>query len=858
MIAPPLWAPTASAHQAKPPASRLHARHAGRSPAGAVQAGPRPIIFIPGVLGSYLQDASGAETWPQVQALSDCGLVSPKPGCVPSVLAADALTPTGIPLPGSTVAQTDGAPGPPLGGALSVTSAKYCIPLGIFGCLTVQNTINHWYDITAQNAANSGYVIVQPSDNAGLQACSATWKCFIPVGIDWRLSAVTNASQVLAVIDNVIAQTQTDRVDIVAHSQGGLVANAIVHLQASVGKINRIVTLGTPFLGAPKVLAELLYGVPCQIPTPLHCLIDGPVVQALIENYPGTADLSPSPGYYSASPSPSALFSGVGNMSYAQAHQLIAQILANPPQGGQSDPQCSVSSACGLKVGDTSLLDQAASFHQQTDLWQPLDPAVQLLRMVGYDAGNGSGCVAVPCSGAAQLGAYSWNGTIVGVDTDPLQHLPPSAFGSGDGTVPLYSASLYNPAAGFDDRGAGTADMFWCAISHFGLAQSTTVWQSAVAYLEGAPLVGDVYGSLCPDGTFGSLAGLGLLDSTTSLATPTNPSSLGFPVQLAATVYPYSATGSVTFKDGPNVLGTAALTNGQASLTTALLTTGSHPISAVYSGNGTVVASSSSVVNQVVERPVGGYSLDGFGGVHPLGSSSPLPTSGSWPGWNIARGMALNAGGTGGYVLDAFGGLHPFGDAPSVSVSAYWGGWDIARAVHLRPDGVSGWVLDGWGGLHEFGGAPAVSPSAYWAGWDIARDFAIAADGRSGWVLDGWGNLHPFGGASPVTITGYWPGWDIAHRLAINPDGQSGYVLDGFGGVHAFGVAGHLPPSLALTAYWSGWDIARDVVMLPSGGGGYVMDGYGGIHPFGAAPWLVTSAGGYTPGQDVWRALALA
>src|SRR5439155_12890199 len=32
----------------------------------------------------------------------------------------------------------------------------------------------------------------------------------------------------------------------------------------------------------------------------------------------------------------------------------------------------------------------------------------------------------------------------------------------------------------------------------------------------------------------------------------------------------------------------------------------------------------------------------------------------------------------------------------------YWPGWDIARGVAVRLDGTGGLVLDGWGGLHPF------------------------------------------------------------------------------------------------------------------------------------------------------------
>ena len=51
------------------------------------QPGARPIIFIPGIMGSYLGDTSG-ETWPQIQTLTSCGLVSPSYSCQESVARA--------------------------------------------------------------------------------------------------------------------------------------------------------------------------------------------------------------------------------------------------------------------------------------------------------------------------------------------------------------------------------------------------------------------------------------------------------------------------------------------------------------------------------------------------------------------------------------------------------------------------------------------------------------------------------------------------------------------------------------------------------------------------------------------------
>jgi len=145
------------------------------------------------------------------------------------------------------------------------------------------------------------------------------------------------------------------------------------------------------------------------------------------------------------------------------------------------------------------------------------------------------------------------------------------------------------------------------------------------------------------------------------------------------------------------------------------------------------------------------YTLDGWGGIHPDGTAPALNSGAYWPGWNIARSIALFPNGLGGYMLDGYGGLHPVGNANQTSDSAYWSGWDIARQVVLAPwssqTSPAGWTLDGWGGLHPFGGAPAVSAPTYWQGWDIARGLVVLPDSTpssvAGYTLDGYGGLHP-------------------------------------------------------------------------------------------------------------------
>lgn len=189
----------------------------------------------------------------------------------------------------------------------------------------------------------------------------------------------------------------------------------------------------------------------------------------------------------------------------------------------------------------------------------------------------------------------------------------------------------------------------------------------------------------------------------------------------------------------------------------------------------------------------GGYVLDGYGGLHgfslnatpggraraPLGLNAPPPVQGEayWPGWDIARKVVILPNGLGGYVLDGYGGIHAFGigrpKPPDPVLTDYWPGWDIARDMVLIPGTQSGYVLDGYGGVHQFAppGQPMPPPlsGTYWQGWDIARGVWLVPSSTlsqpMGYVVDGYGGLHGLGGAPAVAPAPYWPGNDVTRMI---------------------------------------------------------------------------------------------
>ena len=103
-----------------------------------------------------------------------------------------------------------------------------------------------------------------------------------------------------------------------------------------------------------------------------------------------------------------------------------------------------------------------------------------------------------------------------------------------------------------------------------------------------------------------TLVPTGPLATVTLLTSSANPSIIGQAVTFAASVATTGAfvsipAGTLTFYDGTTVLNSTTLdANGNASFTTSTLTVGTHPITAVYTGNAVTATSTSTVVQQVV------------------------------------------------------------------------------------------------------------------------------------------------------------------------------------------------------------------------------------------------------------------
>jgi hypothetical protein len=93
--------------------------------------------------------------------------------------------------------------------------------------------------------------------------------------------------------------------------------------------------------------------------------------------------------------------------------------------------------------------------------------------------------------------------------------------------------------------------------------------------------------------------------TTTTIASNANPAAFNQSVTFSAAVQPAyggTATGTITFLDGASSLGTASLSNNSGQISLNSLPTGTHSITAKYSGDGNVTGSTSATLTETISQ----------------------------------------------------------------------------------------------------------------------------------------------------------------------------------------------------------------------------------------------------------------
>ena len=225
----------------------------------------------------------------------------------------------------------------------------------------------------------------------------ADWQ---PVAYDWRLSlddilangaevdgkifysTATSTPYIIQTLRALASQSQTGKVTIVAHSNGGLVTKALLQQlgDAEAQKlVDKIILVGVPQSGAPQSIGSLLYGYREGIPDFFPFIVKASVVREFAENSPMGYHLLPSQRYFDDTKDinhPVIIFDG--EKAFEKERIAYGLVVGNSTElgdfllardGGREKP---LSNQIGrANVLNSTLVDYAKSLHDNLDVWVP-------------------------------------------------------------------------------------------------------------------------------------------------------------------------------------------------------------------------------------------------------------------------------------------------------------------------------------------------------------------------------------------------------------------------------------------------------------------------------------------------------
>jgi pimeloyl-ACP methyl ester carboxylesterase len=320
-----------------------------------------PVVIVPGIAGTVLQKSDGMEAWPNINEM----LVSPSDGYL------DALA-------------LDVAGDAPAAGASTVRAANILKTASLtLGGITLFS--DDFYGNLMNAFTSTGYVEGQN---------------LFTVPYDWRLDINNSVSALAAVIAQARTASPTGKIDIIAHSMGGLLVKKYVAGlasapgTASAAFLDKVVLAGVPELGAPYALKMLSYGDDLGIP-----IANQDEMKKIAQNMPAIYELLPSEKYTAAVGSYIHDFRNGGDsvLDYAATAQFLTTNASDPAD-----------------VRNPMLVTLSDAFHKSIDAAPVAAPNVYAI---------------VGCGKPTITGYDLYDNGVVDLER-----------GSGDGTVPEVSA----------------------------------------------------------------------------------------------------------------------------------------------------------------------------------------------------------------------------------------------------------------------------------------------------------------------------------------------------------------------------------------------------------------------------------
>jgi len=111
---------------------------------------------------------------------------------------------------------------------------------------------------------------------------------------DWREGMYPLSKELKQKLLDVKEQTHSDVVDVVAHSMGGVVVDNLTGYSPYDTGIGKLIFIGTPHIGAPKALKDLLWGDDLGVPF----VLNKNEIKKIVQNMLSVYDLLPNKQYF--------------------------------------------------------------------------------------------------------------------------------------------------------------------------------------------------------------------------------------------------------------------------------------------------------------------------------------------------------------------------------------------------------------------------------------------------------------------------------------------------------------------------------------------------------------------------------
>ena len=232
--------------------------------------------------------------------------------------------------------------------------------------------------------------LVSDSTISSYRAFAYDWR-FAPDSIVQTGTAYQQGVLDLIKVVEVLSQEAgNNKVTIIGHSNGGLLAKALVAELEKRGEadvVDQMIFIGTPHIGTPKAIATILHGYDQAKDFMGIPVIQSEVAREVINNMPGAYGLLPTPAYFSAVSEPivtidnatatEALFAAYG--STISNYQEFTTFLS-----GQDNLNRSLNQSTSIPATiNTALYQKALQEHiDLLDAWQAPD-SIKVTQIVG-------------------------------------------------------------------------------------------------------------------------------------------------------------------------------------------------------------------------------------------------------------------------------------------------------------------------------------------------------------------------------------------------------------------------------------------------------------------------------------------